>query len=155
MSSWTETSFVFVDTYMHSQISKCLIIVFPVTSYQGRRLLPSGSSLQSRKVKLLFLPALLLFLLKVYLPGFSITVRYFQGLSSARRTSVHGMSKPLHGSGIMAMIVLMMTEIFPSLKPRWQMVSNFSFLICGLQSLFGCKFSNCFELFPTKYLLQL
>jgi hypothetical protein len=41
-----------------------------------------------------------------------------QGLPSARRTSVNGMSKLNPGSGLMAMTVLMMTKTFRSLMPK-------------------------------------
>jgi hypothetical protein len=55
---------------------------------------------------------------------------YFQGLQSERRTNANGMSKLNPGSGLMAMIVLMMTGTFQSLKLKRQMVSNLSSTGC-------------------------
>jgi hypothetical protein len=56
----------------------------------------------------------------------SVTEIYLEGLFSARRTSVKGMSKLLRGRGLMAMIVLMMIETFRSLICRGWGYSSFS-----------------------------
>ena len=47
-----------------------------------------------------------------------VTETYLQGLLSARRTSMNGMSKLLRGNGLMAMIVLITIKTFGSLQPK-------------------------------------
>ena len=77
------------------------------------------------------------------------------GIIKYKKKCVHGTSKLIPGSGLMAMIVLMMTGTFPLLKPNWQTVSNFVLCVYGWWILFCNKCSNLLELSRAKYILQL